>query len=170
MVEKKHIRIFNLPFKGLVSGVHTFEYEIKDDFFSSYDTLSEYEGVLQVKVLLHKKENSNKIDVLITGELKTTCDRCLDSMVLPLCVEDTLYIKIAEEDEQERENVIFVAEDDKEVDLCQLFYEIILTGIPQNKKHEIEDCNAEMIDKLTNLEKKKEIDPRWKELEKLIRK
>lgn len=169
-MEKEYIGMFNVPFKGLAEGVHTFEYEVGDDFFSVYETLSDYKGALQVNVVLHKKENSNRIDIRIEGTLDTNCDRCLDTMVLPIKLDDTLYIKIAEEDEQEKENVIFVAEDDKEVDLCQLFYEIILTGIPQNKKHNIEDCDADMIKKLTNLEKKKEIDPRWRELEKLMKK
>lgn len=161
-----------IPFRILPEGLHRFDYQLDNSFFESYDALSDLQGELDVIVAFLKQDSKKKLEVNLKGTLLTTCDRCLEPMKLPFEAKGIYYIREAEEGEEEKEDVVFVASEDTELDLSQLFYELIMIGLPQKKMHKEEECNPEMLQKLETLTHKEEevLDPRWKDLEKLIKK
>lgn len=175
ILESRHMkRAYKIPFKSLSDEEHLFDYELDKSFFLKHETLEEWsvEGKLIVKVALFKKDNTRKINILIQGDLITFCDRCLDTLILPFEEENIFFIRKRCEGEEDREDTIFVEPEDSDIELSQLFYEMIMTGIPQKKKHNNEtDCNVEMIKRIEQMSNKSEtVDPRWSELEKLIKK
>ncbi|PVX50908.1 uncharacterized metal-binding protein YceD (DUF177 family) [Balneicella halophila] len=161
-----------IPFRTLSEGTHRYDFKLDTAFFESYHTLSEYSGEVEVTVVFFKQDSKKELTVSMEGTLETICDRCLDPLDLPFSVEGHYYLKEAEEGEEEKDDVVFVAPDDTHVELSQLFYELVMIGLPQKKTHQIENCNKEMLQKLEALEIKKEdkVDPRWATLEKLIKK
>lgn len=160
-----------LPFRALSEGEHRFDYQLDNSFFECYDALSEYAGTIAAEVVLLKKDSKQQIKLSLEGMLFTSCDRCLEPMKLPFEATGDYYLREAEEGEEEKEDVVFVAPENTEIELSQLFYELLMTGLPQKKMHEKKECNEEMLRKLEALKVKKEtIDPRWAALEKLTKK
>ncbi len=168
---KKNRQAYILPFRSLSEGTHKFDYELDSDFICSFETLSEYAGNLVAKVVLLKQDSKQKISINLEGTLETACDRCLESMEMPFEMEGAYYLREAEENEEEKEDVVFVKPENQNLELSTLFYELIMLGLPQQKMHEEGECDADMLEKLELLKVKEDkIDPRWAELEKLIKK
>lgn len=165
-------RTYEIPFKSLSEGEHAFDYRLDDEFFFQNENLEEYcvEEGLFVEVILLNRASEKKIKVKITGELKTFCDRCLDPLLLPFHTTGIFFVREPEEDEEAKDDTIFVETNDVYIELTQLFYEMIVVGLPQKKVHcREEDCNEDVVRRLGYLnEDKREVDPRWRELEKLI--
>lgn len=155
----------------LSEGTHEFDFHLCSSFFEQYESLSEYTGSIEVRVVLCKQDRKKQLRIKLQGDLKTTCDRCLETMDLLFETEGSYYIREAESGEEEKEDTVFVDAEDTEVELSHLFYEMLMTGLPQKKMHKKKDCNVEMLQKLEALNIKKErIDPRWEELQKLMKK
>ncbi len=163
---------YKVPFRTLPEGEHQFDFQLNTSLFEGREVLVEYEGKLDVQVVFFKQGSKNRLDIALKGMLITTCDRCLEAMEFPFENSGRFYLREAEEGEEEKEDVVFVAEEDNDVELSQLFYEMLVLGLPQKKMHNIEDCDVEMLGKIDALKvkKDKDIDPRWSELEKLIKK
>lgn len=160
-----------LPFRILSEGRHEFDYQMCEPFFEEYEALAEYSGEVSAKVFLLKKDSKQQLEISLKGMLSTFCDRCLEPMELPFETDGFYYIREAEEGEEEKEDVVFVQEDSMELDLSQLFYEMLMIGTPQRKMHKEEQCNVEMLEKMEALQAKQDkVDPRWAALEKLIKK
>ena len=114
----------------------------------------------------------------IAGVVTTVCDRCLDDMEVAIDTTGSLKVKYGEEAYDDGETVV-VPETDSFLNVAWYIYEIIVLGMPINHTHEDGECNAEMLDKLnehmctvaqeqTDDAEGKAVDPRWKELEKII--
>lgn len=165
-------RTYEIPFKSLSEGEHAFDYRLDDEFFFQNENLEDYcveEGLL-VEVILLNRASEKKIKIKITGELKTFCDRCLDPLLLPFYRNGIFFVRELEDDVESENDVIFVEADDVYVELTQLFYDMIVIGLPQKKVHcREEDCNEDVVRRLGDLNNdKREVDPRWRELEKLM--
>ncbi len=162
---------YKIPFRTLCEGEHRFDFQLGASFFEE-DVFVEYEGKLDARVVFFKQDSKNQLDVDLKGMLETTCDRCLGTMEVPFESSGIFYLREAEEGEEDKEDVVFVAAEDNDVELSQLFYEMLVLGLPQKKMHNIVDCDEEMVKRMETLKVKRdnEKDPRWAELEKLIQK
>ncbi len=162
---------YKLPFGGLSEGEHLFDYSIDNAFLGQFDTLLEYEGSLEAKVLFFKKSQKRKLTIFISGEFQTNCDRCLESLVLEFKAEEVFYLQEQRGEEfTENEDVILITKEQQEIELSQIFYEIIILHLSYSKTHSDKECDTQMLEMMTSLKEreiKKEIDPRWAELEKL---
>ncbi len=163
---------YKIPFRTLCEGEHHFGFQLDASFFEEEDVLVEYVGKLDAGVVFFKQDSKNQLDVALKGMLETTCDRCLGTMEIPFESSGRFYLREAEEGEEEKEDVVFVAAEDNDVELSQLFYEMLVLGLPQKKMHDIADCDEDMLRKMEALKANKDSDkdPRWAELEKLIQK
>lgn len=162
-----------IPLVGLSEGECFFDYKLDNRFFLEWETLvdNDIKGELFVELTFLKKDNVKKIQVKIQGDLTTVCDRCLGTLTLPFCAENVFFVREREEGDEEQVDTVFIERDAVEIDLSQLFYEIIETELPQKKVHDVNKCNVDMLKKLNQVSSRTdEIDPRWKELEKLIKK
>ena len=72
---------YNIIFKSLEVGNHTFEYELDNDFFKSLDNSEIEEGKLNAVVTVQKHEENAQLTLQITGTVQIPCDRCLDAMI-----------------------------------------------------------------------------------------
>ena len=74
----------------------------------------------------------------------------------------------------EDENVIFINESEKELNLDNILYEMIVLAFPTKRQHKLnsvknDECNKEMVNLINkySIKEKKDIDPRWEALKKL---
>lgn len=159
-----------IPFVGLKEGLHQYSFELDASFFSQFEFSIIKDGLFQVKLDFLKKSNLFELKFDINGEIYTSCDRCLLSLVLPASSEEELIVKFGETQFQETDEILVIPHGEYELDLNEILYEFINLLMPIKVKHsKIEDCDQEVIKKLKKLSKKdenQEVDPRWAALSK----
>ena len=168
-----------IQFSGLKSGVYHYDYTLDDSFFSDYKN----EKILSAKVVFDvKMEKSERMLVFhftFSGEVRTTCDRCLGEMPWPVEGEQTLYVKFSDTEQSDDEDVAILPESAYKIDLAQWMYEYVAIEMPIQCVHPDDEngeptCDPEMLKYLTeeqeesgHEESETTNDPRWDALKKL---
>ncbi len=165
---------YSIDYKGLKLGKHSFEFDIKNDFFAEFPEGEIREGSLTAKVNMNKQNNLLEFDILIKGSVMITCDRCLELFELPIKFSGFLVAKIGSELQEDDADIIYLTDDDHQVNLAQYFYESIHLSLPIKRYHGIngtraEDCDQEMLKRISFEEDEtSKIDPRWQKLKGLL--
>lgn len=168
---------YDIEFKGLKEGLHEFEFEVDNKFFEHFEESLVENGEISVEVVFEKRSSFIKLHLNIAGYLELTCDRCLENYQQTISNEAEMFVKFAEKEFDDGENVIWINPEEHHLNLAQIIYEYISLSIPlrhvhpKNKKGK-RDCDPEMLKKLENYmhpesEDKTTTDPRWDALKKL---
>jgi uncharacterized protein len=166
---------YTIPIGGLKEGHHTFDFEIDNKFFESFEESEIKGGSLFANVEVEKRSSHIDMFIRISGKVEVCCDRCLEMFFYPVESENRLLVKFGKKIEDSDPDIISLTTDDHELDLQQHLYEYINLALPIKKVHPDDrygksTCDPIMLKKLKELiiEEEKEIDPRWDELRKLI--
>ena len=118
----------------------------------------------------------------INKALSKLSDRSLDfrfidsaeKIDVPIFSELNYVIKQGIVKDFEDENVIFINESDKELNLDNILYEMIVLAFPTKRQHKLnsvknDECNKEMVNLINkySIKEQKDFDPRWEALKKL---
>lgn len=177
-VTVKDLKEYRIPFVGLKKGVHYFDYEISQEFFSFFEASPVHESSANILLRFDKKEDFFILKFDIGGSVKVSCDRCLENIEMPIEAEYTVYVKFEdarmEGKEEEENDIIFLSMNETELDVSQLIYEFFHFSLPmrkncQNLSEEERPCNTEVLQYLNDEQQKTEreegeIDPRWQAL------
>ncbi|MGO1242608.1 MAG: YceD family protein [Sphingobacterium sp.] len=173
----KYLKQYRIPFSGLVSGKHKFDFDIDDKFFDCFEHSLVKKGKLKAEVALQKQENMLIVIFEITGTIKLTCDICLAEFDSPLDFKERVLVKFTEEDwDSETEEVITLSKTDYEFDVATLLYEYINVRVPYYSRCVEQGinitCDPEMLAKIssddtTESNEESKIDPRWDILKKI---
>ena len=172
---------YKIKFTGLKDGLHTFTYNIGNEFFEQFEFTDVKGANVVVEVSLNKQPTMMIADFNLSGEVDLMCDRCTDNVAIPIESDEELIYKFTE-DEFEDEKVVSVYHNEIEIDLTQPIFEFITLAIPSKRLHLDGECNQTMLKEINNyllveedesqIEptddlKEEEIDPRWSALNKL---
>jgi uncharacterized protein len=165
---------FDIEFKGLKEGKHPFSFDISKRFFDDFENSLIHDGNLKAKVLLTKNPTFFTLDFEIEGDIKSTCDRCLDPITFPVNQTGKMIVKFGDAYDEPSEDVIVLPHEEHHINVAQLIYEFIVFSLPMQVMHKTNECNPEMLAKLNQLkvgisdsEKDEDIDPRWNILKNL---
>ena len=166
-----------IPFYGLKEGIHDYEFAAGDEFFKFFDNPDIHGGNLKVFLQLDRKTQFLELKFKLEGELRVTCDRCLEIFDHLVYSENELFVRFGDRLEEISDTVITIPHDETRLNVAQYIYEYSLLALPMQKIHPDNEngdpgCNVEMIKRLENHspekeEKKSETDPRWDALKKL---
>lgn len=169
-----------IPLSEEQTEVNSYSYEFGDEFFESLEDAEIKRGKASVKLTCRKEPSSFVLDFDIEGMVFIPCDRCLDDMEQPISTEGELVVRFGEEQEVENEDIIFLPESEKGIDVQWNIYEFIALAIPLRHVHPNGQCNQEMAEKFASVmvggdeediqlkqEEEKPTDPRWDILKKL---
>ena len=169
----KYLKQYKIPFSGLASGKHDFEFEVSDKFFDCFEHSLVKKGNLLANVSLQKQENMLIVNFDIKGEIKLNCDVCLAEFDSPIHFQERVIVKFIEEEwDNETDEVIVLNKSDYELDISNLLYEYINVQVPYYAKcteqGENITCDPEMLSKITGSideesseSEEEQIDPRW---------
>ena len=148
------LRQFSIPFKGLKYGVHNFDFELDERFFSEFEDSPVQKGKLGASVELERKHDHMELRFEVSGTIETECDRCTAVIQLPLSFESEFIIKFDEE-EKEEEDIIYIHPESHHVELADIFYEQTILSLPLIKTYNCEDdepkpCNMKVLDILSS--------------------
>ena len=140
------LKEFCIPFKGLKSGLHHFEFKLDKAFLEAIGDEELIDVEVDVEVEMTKAAQMLTFEVAISGAAYVECDRCLDELEYPVETEDTLYVKFSEEEIEFDGEVMWLNPADDQLDLSGYIYETLLLSLPYQRVHEnIEECNQEMV-------------------------
>ena len=165
------LREYQIPFVGLKPGVHHFNYELDDVFFGHFPESQVQRGKVFVDLALDKKERLFVLNFDISGSVASDCDRCGQPFDLPIHGNYTLYVKVGDKREEDKDNeeVLWIPESESILDISGPMYEFIHLSLPMVKVHPdtregLPGCDPEILKLLNSSEeeeKKEEHDPRW---------
>ena len=166
--------LYSIPLAGLKEARYTYEFEIGNHFFGSFEESEIKRGELRAVVVLQKCSTHIELDIVINGKAEVMCDRCLEAFYMPVSTANRLFIRQGREWDESDPDMITMPLDEHEIDLSQFFYEYIHLALPIKRIHPDDSdgnstCNPDMIRKLNDLlvHGEEETDPRWDDLKKL---
>lgn len=175
----KYLKQYRIPFKGLSSGSHNFEFEIDEKFFACYEHTLVHEGKLKARIELEKKESLLIAHFDIQGVIKLDCDICLTRFDSPISIQERILVKFTDDEwEDETEEVVTLSKNDYEMDIAPLLYEYINLAVPPYTKCSVNgdgiNCDPDMLnmiseqpDNSNEVEEEQTLDPRWEALKKI---
>jgi uncharacterized protein len=174
----KSLQQYSIPYTGLKLGIHQFEFEVDDAFFSAFEYSLVKSGNLKVELELEKQETMLILQFHISGSMKLACDVCLADYPYRVEIKERQIAKFTNEAdlEDDTEEIIVLTKNETEINIASLIYEYINLAAPYISRCEDEGntewCDLEMINKLDQLsgkpkEESKDADPRWEALKKI---
>lgn len=171
-------RNYNIAFVGLKPGIHEFEYEINDKFFTEYQEQDFRNCVAHIKLTLDRKQSFMLLKFEVGGKIEVTCDRCGNGLPLDLWDEFNIVVKMVDEPElmneqEEDPDVYYISKGESHLHLSDWIYEFINLSIPMQRMCGPDQiggpsCNKEVLAMLAKLgeDHKMAANPLWKGLEK----
>ncbi|MFT6335499.1 MAG: hypothetical protein ACI86M_000017 [Saprospiraceae bacterium] len=149
---------FTIPYKGMGDGIHNLDFDIDSDFFKAFEASHLDNGKFKVLVEIDRRHDSSVFTFNIDGSTKTNCDRCLESINLPMYGDFTLHVKHGADGESTDE-IMYIHPETSTLNLSQVIYEFVLLCMPLVKIYncendEIPPCNINILDKLDDVEEK----------------
>lgn len=167
-----------IPFVGLKTGKHNFEYQVGNKFFEIFDYDEFQNSDIKVNIILDKGSNMLELNFKHKGTVKVPCDLTGEDFDLPIKGKMKLIVRFGEVFNNDNEELLIFPFGEFEIDIAQYIYEMIVLSIPQRRVHPgVKDgsLKSEALDKLNELavkeykeQKEEEIDPRWEKLKKLL--
>ncbi|MCQ2139986.1 MAG: DUF177 domain-containing protein [Bacteroidales bacterium] len=121
------------------------------EFFGSFDNSEILDADVSVDVFVEKSGKYIGVDGVLSGTVTVQCDRCLSDLSLPVDVDFKLSVKFGEEplealpaENGERE-IVFVPEDDTDLDLSQTIYDYVCLSLPMQRVHPEGECDPETV-------------------------
>ena len=177
-VKKTEHKEFDIPFSGLKTGVHEYEFQLEPAFFASFNLDELSEASLKGFLSLEKKPNLLEANFRAEGVYSCTCDRCADE--IELSINGSLqHIYKFGEGESQSEEVSVLSEHEHIINVAPHFYELCFLSLSNKRLCEdaidTKACNAEVLERLEELlpgaeqeeSEIEEIDPRWAALKNL---
>lgn len=169
---------YKIDFKGMDSGGQTFEWHIDDDFFVDVQSHDIQGG--NVDVCLKVKPVGDAFQLLFhfEGEVRASCDRCLELMTLPVSANREVKAKWGDDYEDDGDEIT-ISEGTGEVNVAWNIYEFISLEVPMRHVHPEGECSGE-VDELLNQYETSEliegkddegsalVDERWSGLKKIL--
>lgn len=115
-------------------GNYEFDFQLDNAYFSGVEKTELLGGNVSVHARLALREEDYDLTIRVKGSVQVTCDRCLDPMDVSMDAEET----VEPEDEQ------------NEIDLNWLAYELIVINLPLVHRHHDGGCNPQMDALLQN--------------------
>lgn len=163
---------FEVFLKDITTDPKQYSFVLTDGFFAKKENSEIQGGNVEVLVVAQKKAEAFEFYFEIDGFVQVVCDRCLETMDLPVSASDSIIVK---QGEQTDEDVVFISPIDETFDLEWVLYETVVLQIPIQHFHKEGECDEEMMKKLNACsatkfteEENKTTDPRWEKLKDIL--
>ena len=128
-----------------------FDLEVGMELFETME-MSDISGVNYQFRVVGTRLTSNKLEIAIEGEgsVVTQCDRCLDDVTLEVDVEAAMTSLFGDEAKAFDGEEVTLQRGD-ELNIAQFVYDSIMLDLPIVRVHDIEDCNPDMIARISGV-------------------
>ena len=160
---------YKIAFVGLKEGEHNFSFKIDDKFFDFFENSLIDSCEILAELHLHKKPGMMECSFEHNGVVHSICDRCGQPMEFGVAHHNELIFKFSDNLESNSDEIIYIPQNEFELDVAKYFYEFISLSLPSKKIHAEGECDEEIIELLDELNTKESMDsdPRWDVLKNL---
>lgn len=173
----KHTEI---KLSGLAEGLHSFGFQLNEDFLTEFSSAFFSKPNLRVSVRLLVSDTMLKAQISIEGTVILVCDRSLEEFEHQISLTINHFFNFGEEEMELSDELDVISKDRTTIDFDQLVYDSVALSIPGKKLHpkfqtdETEDnLEGEIIFSTlpddSTVEIEKTIDPRWAKLKEINR-
>jgi len=147
---------FIISLNGLPQGKSEFRRHADKAFFDGFGNSEILDAALDVLITVDKSGKWLGVDVEVEGTLSVECDRCLEKLDYPVETAAYLSVKFGEEPSESTEpkegerEIVFVPQDNTDLDLSQVVYDYSILTLPLQRVHEDGKCNPKTIAFLNN--------------------
>ena len=163
---------YKIPFRGISEGIHEYTFHVQDAFFEAMESEDIHQADVHVDLKLDKQSRIMILDFTIQGKIVLTCDRCLGSIDFPIDIEQQLVVKYGRVDEDQDSDILYLGDEEYQLDVSSMIYENIVLEIPIRKVHPDDEngdstCDEEQISLIKQYSKRAGNDSRWDALKNL---
>lgn len=138
-----------IALNGLPSGKTVFEGRLGKEFFVEFGNSEILDADVNTMVTVDKSGSYIGIDMTLEGYVTVECDRCLEDLVLPVSRTVLLEVKFGAGEAQEQQDgereVLYLSQDNTELDLSQTAYDYVCLILPLQRHHGEGGCNPEAL-------------------------
>ena len=155
-------RTFDIAFVGLKPGIHEYEYNVADKFFTEYGEQDFKNCTAQIKLSLDKQNGFMLLRFEVGGKLELSCDRCGNHLPLDLWDEFRIMVKMVDDAEvmnnqEEDPDVYYISRGESHINVSDWIYEFINLSIPMQRMCDEEEiggpyCNKEVLAMLKKMD------------------
>ncbi|MBR1576736.1 MAG: DUF177 domain-containing protein [Bacteroidales bacterium] len=139
---------FVIGLDGLKAGSSRFDWRADGKFFGEFENSEILDASLDVGAEVTKTASFIGIDCTVKGTVTVTCDRCLADLVLPVDELIRLSVRYGAESETPDEDgreVVFLPDRETGLDMGQILYDYVCTGLPLVRVHPDGACDPEVV-------------------------
>ncbi|HEX8547167.1 MAG TPA: DUF177 domain-containing protein, partial [Cytophagaceae bacterium] len=97
----KSLQEYKIPFTGLKTGKHQFDFDIDESFFAEFEYSLVKNGKLSVEMEMDKQETMLILQFKIKGEIFSNCDFCLSDFPTKVKVNERQIVKFSDDENLE---------------------------------------------------------------------
>ena len=135
---------FNLPLKSIAPGVQEHDYHLDKLFFESMENADVRDADVDVHLVVTHKNDVYTLEFKLTGNLTVACDRCLDSMGLPVDTGYRVAVKFGEDYRDDDDGMIEIPTSDNYLNVAYMIHDTAALAIPIKHVHAPGKCNRAM--------------------------
>lgn len=139
---------FDINLRSLSVGRHHYEYLLDTEWFEGIEGAEVKDGEVSVQVEVNHTGYVYEFLFRLNGRISLPCDRCLETMSLPIDLENRLLVKLGPEYNDEDDSLLIVSEGEGSLNIAWLLYEMIALSVPLKHVHPEGECQPEMSSKL----------------------
>lgn len=166
---------FVIPITGLKIGEHEFKWKVGGEFFKEFDYNELNSGDINVNLTLVKKLNLMELYFHAKGHVSCPCDRCAGDVSLLFNHNEMRVVKFSSRNQIDTEDFMVLGNDEQEIDVSHMVYEIIVLGLPSRRAHgenlNNQKCDSDILSRLELFDEPKKntiVDSRWSALKELL--
>jgi uncharacterized protein len=169
-VNRMSVELFDIEIGKYKEGVHRIEFEMDSEFFKSYESSCVEDGKVWAELIFDKGAFAIKFDFKIKGEVKRSCDRCLNDLSYPVESTFNLVAKITADIGEDEEHLTYILPNEQWFKTASYFMEMVCLSLPI--KVVCEDvnqvCDSSMLEKFME-EEEEEIPSQFEKLKNLFK-
>ncbi len=172
-------RAFEIAFVGLKQGIHQFNYQLDNQFFTEKGAQDVSDVSANVKLSLEKNTGFMLLKFEVGGKAEVICDRCGNPLKKDLWDEFKMLVKLVDNPEEmntqeEDPDVFYLSRTESHLNIGDWIYEFVMLSVPMQRMCSKEEmggpqCNNVVLEKLKAMEAKQvenNANALWKGLEK----
>lgn len=137
--------LLSIDLRGIGTTPKTFDYTLGDDFFRGLEQDELCGGDVAANLTFKTAAGDIiQLHATLNGTVRTLCDRCLEEIILPVDVEESLRIVSEGSTTECGTDIVEIAPNATRFDAAWLIYELCVTALPTERKHALEECDSDM--------------------------
>ena len=113
---------YRITIGGIEEGIHSFNFDIKDQFFKAFSQSEVRNANIIATILLERENNKLALSIQLNGEVNhLLCDICAEEISIDIFSITKMIIKETSENLEPTDEIIYINSHDNELSIEHLY-------------------------------------------------